>query len=180
MEVKLSICITAGLAAVQAVIGGLLPDSTVCTWFDRFSADDEELYTNAVSNAEAAEWAVKSIPRFACPDRDIERAYYFRWWTYRKHLKKTPDGWVVTEFLPQVPWAGPHNTISCPLNHHIMEGRWLRDVKPLAPKAWDWWCIDGVRFHGRDVTVLFDRYGKGKGLVVLDEGVKQERNRDGN
>ena len=45
-------------------------------------------------------------------------------------------------------------------------------VKPLAPEEWDWWCVDGVRYHGRDVTVLFDRdgkhYGKGKGLVVIE------------
>jgi hypothetical protein len=44
------------------------------------------------------------------------------------------------------------------------------DVKPLAPTGWDWWCLDGVRYHGTDVTVLFDRdgkrYGRGKGLVV--------------
>ena len=126
-----AICIPAQADETQLPAGGLVSDATVRAWFDRFSADDEEIYTNAVSNAEAAEWAVKSIPRFECPDRDIERAYYFRWWTYRKHLKKTPDGWVVTEFLPQVPWAGPHNTISCPLNHHIMEGRWLRDGEYL-------------------------------------------------
>ena len=47
-------------------------------------------------------------------------------------------------------------------------------VKPLAPAAWDWWCVDGVRYHGHDLTVLFDRdgtrYGRGKGLVVLVDG----------
>ena len=117
--------------SAQADAFSLVPDSAVRVWFDRFSADDEEIYTNAICNAEATEWAFSSIPRFECPDRDIERVYYFRWWTYRKHLKKTPDGWVVTEFLPQVPWAGPYNTISCPLNHHIMEGRWLRDGRYL-------------------------------------------------
>ena len=109
----------------------LVPDKTVAVWFDRFSADDEELYTNAVGNAEATQWALSSIPRFECPDSDIERTYYFRWWTYRKHLKKTPGGWVVTEFLPPVSWAGPNNTISCPFNHHVMEGRWLRDGRYL-------------------------------------------------
>ena len=45
-------------------------------------------------------------------------------------------------------------------------------VKPLAPKSWDWWCVDGVRYHGRDVTILFDRdgthYGKGQGIVVME------------
>ena len=44
------------------------------------------------------------------------------------------------------------------------------DVKPLAPEDWDWWRIDGVRWHGRDLKVLFDRdgtrYNCGKGLVV--------------
>ena len=48
------------------------------------------------------------IPLFECPDEDIERTYYFRWWTYRKHFRKTSVGWVVTEFLPdrgrKVPW----------------------------------------------------------------------------
>ena len=45
-------------------------------------------------------------------------------------------------------------------------------VKPLAPESWEWWCVDGIRYHGRNLTVLFDRdgsrYGKGKGLVVLE------------
>ena len=47
-------------------------------------------------------------------------------------------------------------------------------VKPLAPAAWDWWCVDRARYHGHDLTVLFDRdgrrYGRGKGLVVLRDG----------
>ena len=34
----------------------------------------------------------QSIPLFECPDKTIERTYYFRWWTYRKHLRKTPSG----------------------------------------------------------------------------------------
>ena len=45
------------------------------------------------------------------------------------------------------------------------------EVKPLAPPEWDWWCLDGVRYQGRDVTILYDkygtRYGRGTGLVVL-------------
>lgn len=98
---------------------------------ERFALDDEELYPHDIRNSCANTWALANIPRFECPDKDIERTYYFRWWTYRKHLRKTSDGWVVTEFLPDVPWAGKNNTISCPLNHHFMEGRWLRDKKYL-------------------------------------------------
>ncbi len=96
-----------------------------------FNTADEELYTNTISNVEAYDFLKKNIPLFECPDKDIERTYYFRWWTYRKHMKKTSDGWVVTEFLPNVKWAGKHNTISCPLGHHIREGRWLKDTKIL-------------------------------------------------
>ena len=34
---------------------------------------------------------------------------------------------MVTEFLPNVPWAARNNTIACALNHHIAEGKWLRE-----------------------------------------------------
>jgi hypothetical protein len=54
-------------------------------------------------------------------------------------------------------------------------------VRPLAPKEWAWWCIDGIRYHGYNLTVLFDRdgtrYGMGQGLVVLKDG-KPTKNGD--
>ena len=37
------------------------------------------------------------IRLFECLDKELERTYYFRWWMFRKHLKPTPDGWVITE-----------------------------------------------------------------------------------
>lgn len=107
--------------------GGVLAAAHVRRHFDRFAADDEQLYCNTIDNTRALATIGREIPRFECPDEDIERAYYFRWWTYRKHLRKTDQGWVVTEFLPDVSWAGKHNTISCPLGHQLREGRWLRN-----------------------------------------------------
>ena len=118
---------TQKIATPFAIVDG----AKVRRWFDSFAATDDELYTNAIPNAVAANWALSNIPRFECPDREIERTYYFRWWTYRKHLRNTKDGWVVTEFLPSVPWAALNNTISCALNHHAAEGRWLRDPQYL-------------------------------------------------
>ena len=108
----------------------VLNDEILRRRFDRFAFDDEELYANAFSNR-TARWTIgRQIPLFECPDEEIERTYYFRWWTYRKHLRMPKDGgWVVTEFLPNVPWAGPENTISCPLGHQMREGRWIRDPK---------------------------------------------------
>lgn len=83
-------------------------------------------------------WLARAVPYFECPDPDIERAYYFRWGVYRQHIKGTPDGYVVTEFLPDVPWAGAHNTLSCAAGHHLYEGRWLHDPTYLDDYARFW------------------------------------------
>jgi len=103
----------------------------------RFNADDEELYAH-IPNRDALAFLEGNIPLFECPDEDFERTYYFRWWTYRKHVKKTPDGYVITEFLPKVPWSGKHNTISCPAGHHYREGRWLHDPTYLDNYSYFW------------------------------------------
>ena len=68
----------------------------------------------------------------------MEQTYYFRWWTYRKHIKNTPDGYVVTEFLPDVPWGGKYNTINCAASFHFYEGRWMHDQKYLNDYARFW------------------------------------------
>ncbi|MDD2599024.1 MAG: trehalase family glycosidase [Kiritimatiellae bacterium] len=124
----------------------------------QFNADDEELYAN-VPNSEALAFLEQNIPLFECPDEDFQRTYYFRWWSYRKHVKQTPDGYVITEFLPNVQWAGKHNTISCPAAHHYYEGRWLRNTTYLDdysvfwlrkggdPRSYSFWIADA--FYAR-------------------------------
>ncbi|MCQ2432374.1 MAG: hypothetical protein MJ175_07210 [Clostridia bacterium] len=97
------------------------------TYFEKFHNEHEELYQNAISDKEAIAWLPGQIPLFSCDDKQVEETYYFRFWTFRKHLRTTPEGWVITEFLPQVGWSGKYNTIACPVGHHITEGRWLHD-----------------------------------------------------
>lgn len=92
-----------------------------------FNSNDEELHPSLLKNSEAEQWMREEIPLFECPDKDIERTYYFRFWTYRKHIKKTEDGYVITEFLPQVSWSGEHNAIVAPIGHQLYEGRWLKN-----------------------------------------------------
>ncbi|MCB1130920.1 MAG: hypothetical protein KDN05_07295, partial [Verrucomicrobiae bacterium] len=104
----------------------------------RFNALDEEIHPQAVTNAEAFDFLKRNIPLLSCPDESIERTYYYRWWTYRKHIKKTPDGFIITEFLPDVSWAGKHNAIPCAAEHHFMEGRWLRNPEYLREYAIFW------------------------------------------
>ena len=98
-------------------------------YVDLFNANDEECYVNTVDNGHAYEWLKNEIPLLECPDKDIERTYYFRYWTYRKHVRNTEDGYVITEFLPKVPWSGKHNVINAAIGHHLYEGRWLKNAK---------------------------------------------------
>jgi hypothetical protein len=49
------------------------------------------------------------------------------------------------------------------------------EVNPLVPSsAWDWFCLDNIAYHGRTVTILWDRtgrkFGKGQGLRVFADG----------
>ena len=81
---------------------------------------------------------VANVPLFDCPDATLREIYYFRWWTYRKHIKKTPQGFVITEFLQPVRHAGAYNTISCAFGHHLAEGSWIRDRQPLDDNIRFW------------------------------------------
>jgi hypothetical protein len=50
------------------------------------------------------------------------------------------------------------------------------EVNPLVPAGWDYFCVDGILYHGRMVTILYDRtgsrYGKGAGLRILIDGAE--------
>ena len=74
---------------------------------------------------------MENIPLFECPDKDMEEMYYYRWWTLRKHIKNTPVGYGMTEFLVNRNYSDKYNLIACAIGHHIYESRWLRDQKYL-------------------------------------------------
>lgn len=51
------------------------------------------------------------------------------------------------------------------------------EVNPLLPEGkWDWFCLDNVLYHGRNLTIIWDKNGDkyhlGKGLRVLVDGVE--------
>jgi len=129
-------------------------------YIDAFNRNDDELYQQTIPNSKAWVFLQENIPFFECPDKQLEQTYYFRWWTYRKHIKHTPEGYIITEFLPDVPWAGKHNAISCPAAHHFYEGRWLKNARYLCdyakfwfegggnPRLYSFWAADAIRaFH---------------------------------
>lgn len=83
-----------------------------------------------------------SFPRFTSSDNELNITYDYRCELYNRHIKKIPTGYVITEFLPDVPWAGIYNTISCAASHHFREGRWMHDKSPLEDYA-RFWCSEG-------------------------------------
>ncbi|KAK3248659.1 hypothetical protein CYMTET_41884 [Cymbomonas tetramitiformis] len=87
---------------------------------------------------ESFDWVVANAPHFECSDEDVTQAYWYRWRLFKLHTVETPEGYVITEFLPKVFWSGPHNTISCPAGHHIMEGRWVKDSRIVDDYS-RWW-----------------------------------------
>lgn len=104
-----------------------------------------------------ADWFAEQIPFFECPDAAMQAIYYFRWDVYRQHIKYTPSGYIITEFLPDVPWAGKYNTIICATGHHLYEGRWLRSPQYLddyirfwlttpgvSPRSYSTWIADAI------------------------------------
>lgn len=94
----------AGLLSARILCAGIpLPDTKALQsdYVRTFNAGDDELYTNAIPNSAAAAFMLKNTPRFACPDKDIERTYYFRWWTYRKHLRHNIGLWTVSTLISE-------------------------------------------------------------------------------
>ena len=143
--------------AIAAAAGSTVLDPAAFRHYvETFNRNDRETVINHIPNAAAWDWMSENVPLFECPDPDLEEIYYFRWWTYRKHIKQTPDGFIVTEFLPPVPWSGKHNSINCPAGHHFYEGRWLRDPRYLddyavfwfrkggEPRKYSFWAADAM------------------------------------
>ena len=85
---------------------------------------------------------VISFPKFTSSDKELNITYNYRCELYQRHIRKTVSGYVITEFLPDVPWAGIYNTISCAASHHFREGRWMHDPAPLDDYA-RFWCNEG-------------------------------------
>ena len=113
--------------------------SKLRNYVEKFNKNDEELIRQKIPNSKAYEFLSEEIPLIDCPDEQIEETYYFRFWTFRKHIKETPVGHIITEFLPDVPWSGEYNSINCPAGLHIREGRWLKSADTIIKDYIRFW-----------------------------------------
>jgi hypothetical protein len=79
------------------------------------------------------EWYEANIPFLDVPDQQLRDVYYYRWSTYKRHLRYTDrtNGYVITEFHNPPGYSAPLGGIVAAAGHHIAEGRWLRDRRPV-------------------------------------------------
>jgi hypothetical protein len=150
----------------RAVSPGVLDPAAFRHYIDDFNDAFKEEVVNYIPDARAWEWLSANIPFFTCPDAAIEQLYYYRWWAYRKNIKETPAGYLVTEFLKPVKHASEYNALSCALGHHIAEGRWLHDPRYIDGDIHFWLRSGengGIRknlhqFSGWVAFAVYDRW----------------------
>lgn len=100
-------------------------------YVDYFNSMEDENIAQAIPNSEAWQWMRANCPAFECSQKSFEEMFWYRWWTLRKHIEKTPVGWAMTEFLVQRNYADKWKLISSGVGHHIHESRWIRNPEYL-------------------------------------------------
>jgi hypothetical protein len=148
-------------------------------YFNQMAPEEVDTF---IPNDLSWQWMSDNVPYFACPDRQLEETYYYRWWAYRKAIKQTPKGFIITEFLKPVKHATEFNAISCAFGHHSAEGRWLHDPKYLDEYT-EFWLKSGPdgglqprlhQFSGWVAAAAYDRWcvtGDTKFLLSLLESL---------
>ena len=125
--------------SVDGSITAILHYDSFSHYADRFNTMEDENIVTTIPNAQASKWMRENIPLFDCPDEQMREMYYYRWWTLRKHIKRTPVGYGMTEFLVDRSYADKYNLIACAIGHHLMESRWLRDTTYLHQILRTWY-----------------------------------------
>ncbi|WP_447642950.1 MULTISPECIES: MGH1-like glycoside hydrolase domain-containing protein [Chitinophagaceae] len=143
----------------------ILQADTFKHYVDGFDTMADDSIVQAIPDSASWDWLKTNVPLFESPDTSFNEIYYFRWWTLRKHIKLTEQGYVFTEFLINRSYADKYNLISSALGHHIYEGRWIHDAKYLNDYIHIWYRgnsgkpMKKLRFYsGWNEDALYNRY----------------------
>ena len=120
------------------------------------------------------------FPKFSSSDEELNITYNYRREVYQRHVKETPDGHVITEFLPNVGWAGKYNTISCAASHHFRDGRWMHETYILEDYAKYWCTASNARVYSFPISDSFMALADVTGDYTLPETMyeKLQENHD--
>jgi hypothetical protein len=153
------------LANAQQSKPAVLKYNSFKHYVDYFNNMEDENIKQAIPNDSAWWWMQQNIPLFECPQQNFEELFYFRWWTLRKHIKRTPVGYVFTEFLVQRNYADKYNLISSALGHHIYEARWLHNQQYLNDNLKVWYRGNDGKpmkklraFSSWNIDAIYNRY----------------------
>src|SRR5580692_10814224 len=126
----------------------LLKPSDYRHYIDTFR-DQEREATGKLYEGEGGEdtwtWMQREIPWFDASDKQFEEMYYFRWYAWKKHLVKTPTGYIITEWLPK-PAMADYGALPDAAPFHIAEARWLRE-SAIAEDDARYWFSPGADSH---------------------------------
>jgi hypothetical protein len=111
------------------------------------------------SGEDSWSWMKREIPWFDSSNKQFEEMYYFRWYAWKKHLVKTPNGYVITEWLPKPEFKdGSFGALPDAAPFHLNEARWLRETS-IAEDDARYWFSPGVDAH---------KYSDAMATAVLD------------
>ena len=102
----------------------------------QFASDEQE--ATGQTPSDEWPWIAANVPLFDSSNKQFEEMYYFRWYSFEKHVEETADhGYLITEWLhrPDI----PHNGVlpdAAPF--HLGEARWLRNPKIAEDYARFW------------------------------------------
>jgi len=157
----------------SAIVGSVLGQSKPLVlkaaafkhYIDYFNKMEDENIRQAIPNDSAWTWMAKNIPFFECPQKEFEEIFYYRWWTLRKHIKTTEQGYVFTEFLVPRSYADKYNLIASALGHHIYESRWLHSKQYMDDDIKIWYrgnegkSLKKLRFYSSwNMDAIYNRF----------------------
>ena len=131
--------LTTASADDDSAVAVLCYDETAAPYVDKFNSMEDENIVTDIPNSSSQQWMRRNIPLFDCPDCNFNEIFYYRWWSLRKHIERTPVGYAMTEFLVPRSYADKYNLIACAIGHHVMEARWLRDTTYLHQIVRTWY-----------------------------------------
>jgi hypothetical protein len=134
----------AGAAGMQPVV---LKPAAYRHYVDLFRMQEQaatgKVY-EGVDGEDTWTWMQQEIPWFDASDKQFEEMYYFRWYAWKKHLVKTPQGYVITEWLPKPEFKdGSYGALPDAAPFHLGEARWLHE-RAIAEDDARYWFSPGV------------------------------------
>ncbi|WP_255578306.1 glycosyl hydrolase family 65 protein [Chitinophaga sp. sic0106] len=167
-RILVALLLMSGVADAQSKYAGkpmVLRFADYKHYVSYFNTMEDENIKQAIPNDSAWAWMQQNIPLFDCPQQNFEELYYYRWWTLRKHIRKTEKGFVFTEFLIQRSYADKYNLISSALGHHIYESRWLHNPQYMNDNLHVWYRANNggplkkLRFYSSwNIDAIYNRY----------------------